>query len=93
MYRHLVHAQLLAVVPGIKTEWHKDFELVGASLSEPSTRWTAMQDACVHVCMSACGHIVKISIEQMDTEGKVHFKFAHVLVKGYCQSGPSVTWI
>ena len=87
MYRHLVHARLLAVV---KTECDKDFELVGASLSEPHTRWTAMQDACM--CMSACDHIVKISIERMDTEGKVHFKFAYVLVKGYCQIGVSVTW-
>ena len=32
--------------------------LVGASLSEPHTSVTALQDACV--CMSACGHIPKI---------------------------------
>ena len=31
---------------------------IGASLSEPHTSVTALQDVCV--CMSACGHIPKI---------------------------------
>ena len=53
----------------------------GASLSEPHTSETALQDACV--CMSACGHTPKILIERTDTEGHVPFKFAHMLVNGY----------
>ena len=28
--------------------------LIGASLSEPHTSGTALQDACVYLCMSAC---------------------------------------
>ena len=55
--------------------------IIGVSLSEPHTSGTALQDECV--CMSACGHIPKISIERTDTEGHVHFKFAHMLVNGY----------
>ena len=42
---------------------------IGASLSEPHTSVTALQDACV--CLSAyvrtCGHIPKILIERTDT--------------------------
>ena len=66
--------------------------LIGASLNEPHTSGTALQDVCVCTCMSASDHIPKISIERTDTEGHVHFKFAHMLVNGYWQSGVSVTW-
>ena len=41
-------------------------ELIGASLSEPHTSVTALLDACVcmHVCMSACGHIPKNKLSE-----------------------------
>ena len=51
--------------------------IIGASLSRPHTSEIALQDACV--CMSACGHILKILIERMETKVHVHFKFVHVL--------------
>ena len=45
------------------------YEIIGASLSEPHTSVTALQDACV--CQSAYvrtgGHIPKILIERMET--------------------------
>ena len=57
--------------------------LIGASLSEPHTSMTALQDACVciyiHVFLRMCGHIPKIYIEQTKMKVRVHFKFAHVL--------------
>ena len=49
--------------------------LVGASLSEPHTSVTALQDAC--------GHIPKILIEQTETKVTYNFKFAHML-KLFC---------
>ena len=68
-----------------ETLWHmlRYMTLFGASLSEPHTSETAMQDTCV--CMSVClrtwGHTLKFLIQR--TNIYVHFKFAHML-KLFC---------